>query len=131
MSVPNVLGATLREKILENANPETLWLETDSAHAYWKIGQEAMDHATVDHAAGQYKAEGGVSTNLLEGFFSQLKRSIDGTHHHVSVAHLNRYLAQFDFLYTNTRDTDSGRMRTLLSQVAGRRLTYNPLVNGA
>jgi transposase-like protein len=131
MTVANVRGVTLREKILENANPETTWLETDSSTAYTKLGQEMMDHATVDHAAGQYKAEGGISTNLLEGFFSQLKRSIDGTHHHVSVAHLDRYLAQFDFLYTNARDTDSGRMRTLLGQVAGRRLTYKPLIETA
>lgn len=127
MSVPNVRGATLREKILENANPETTWLETDASTAYSKLGGEMMDHATVDHAAGQYKAEGGVSTNLLEGFFSQLKRSIDGTHHHVSVAHLDRYLAQFDFMYTHSKRTDSERMRTLLTQIAGRRLTYNPL----
>ena len=131
MSVPNVRGVTLREKIEENANMETLWLETDASTAYTKIGEDAMDHQFVDHSAGQYKAEGGISTNLLEGFFSQLKRSIDGTHHHVSVAHLDRYLAQFDFLYTHARRTDSQRMRTLLGQVAGRRLTYKPLAGSA
>lgn len=61
---------------------------------------------------------------MAEGFFSQLKRSIDGTHHHVSVEHLPRYLAQFDFMYSYCHDTDSARMRRLLGQVAGRRLTY-------
>ena len=35
-----------------------------------------------------------VSTNMAEGYFSQLKRSIDGTHHHASDAHLPRYLAR-------------------------------------
>ena len=50
---------------------------------------------------------GNVSTNLAEGYFSQLKRSIDGTHHHVSTEHLQRYLTQFDFLYSHCRDTDS------------------------
>lgn len=44
--------------------------------------------------------------------------------HHVSVEHLGRYLAQFDFMYTHCRDTDSARMRRLLGQVGGRRLTY-------
>ena len=33
-----------------------------------------------------------MTTNAVEGFFSQLKRSIDGTNHHVSRTHLPRYL---------------------------------------
>lgn len=41
-----------------------------------------------------------VSTNLTEGYFSQLKRSIDGTYHHVSRKHLQRYLNEFDFRYS-------------------------------
>jgi hypothetical protein len=39
---------------------------------------------------------GDVTTNLAEGYFSQLKRSLDGTHHHVTREHLHRYLAEFD-----------------------------------
>jgi hypothetical protein len=57
-------------------------------------------------------------------------RSIDGTHHHVSTVHLPRYLAQFDFLYTLCKVTDSARMRALISQAGGRRLTYRPLTSG-
>ena len=67
-------------------------------------------------------------TNLNEGFHSQLKRSLDGTHHHVSVEHLQRYLNQFSWLYTHCKATDSQRMRTLLGNVEGRRLTYKPMV---
>lgn len=59
-----------------------------------------------------------------------MKRSLDGTHHRVSREHLHRYLAQMDWLYTNRKDTDSERMRTLLGQVGGKRLTYRP-VHGA
>jgi hypothetical protein len=33
-----------------------------------------------------------------------LKRSIDGTHHHVSREHLNRYLAEFDFRYSTRKE---------------------------
>lgn len=80
-------------------------------------------HETVDHSDGEY-VRGDVSTNMAEGFFSQLKRSIDGTHHAVSTEHLPRYLAQFDFLYTHRRRTDSERMRILLGSVDGRRLAY-------
>jgi len=56
-----------------------------------------------------------------------LKRSLDGTNHHVSVEHLHRYLAQFDFMYTHCKATDSERMVRLIDNVAGRRLSYRPL----
>ncbi len=65
----------------------------------------------------------------MEGLFSQLKRSLDGTCHHVIVEHLPRYLAQFDFMYTNCKDTDTARMRRLVGQVGGRRLTYKRIAN--
>jgi hypothetical protein len=78
-------------------------------------------------SAGEY-VRGNVSTNLNEGCFSQLKRSLDGTHHHVSVEHLQRYLDQFDFLSTYCKRTDSERMRLIFGNVAGRRLTYKPLI---
>jgi len=34
---------------------------------------------------------------------AQLKRSINGTHHHVSPEHLHRYLAEFDFRYSTCK----------------------------
>ena len=66
---------------------------------------------------------GDVTTNQAETYFSQLKRSIDGTHHHVSKKHLPRYLAEFDFRYNTRKNTDTQRMRGLMKQTA-RRLTY-------
>ncbi|MDT0264568.1 transposase [Jatrophihabitans lederbergiae] len=86
-------------------------------------------HESVNHNAGEY-ARGQISSNMAEGFFSHLKRSIDGTHHHVSKEHLPRYLAHFDFMYSTHKQTDSERMRQLLGQVSGRRLTYRPLARG-
>ena len=56
-----------------------------------------------------------------------MKRSIDGTHHHVSREHLPRHLAQHDFLRSTFRLSDSERLRVLMEQAAGRRLTYKPL----
>lgn len=77
----------------------------------------------VDHSRYEY-VRGNVSTNQAEGFFSQLKRSIDGTHHHVSRVHLPRYLAEFDFRYSTRKLTDSARMQQMVGQAGGRRLTY-------
>ncbi len=116
------LGAVLREQV--EIDRSQLW--TDSAAAYRTVGREFNSHHTVDHSAGEYKRNG-AGTNIAEGYFSQLKRSLDGTHHQVSREHLDRYLAQFDWLYTHCKATDSQRMRTLLGSVEGRRLTYRPL----
>jgi len=128
--VPNVRASTLRramERELEiNLGASTL--HTDSATYYQRIATTTKGHEFINHNAGEY-VRGGISTNMAEGFFSQLKRSIDGTHHHVSKEHLPRYLAHFDFMYTTHELTDSERMRRVLGQVGGRRLTYRPLVN--
>jgi hypothetical protein len=87
-------------------------------------------HGSVNHAEGEYVRDG-ISTNAAEGYFSQLKRSIDGTHHHVSVEHLSRYLAEFDYRYGTRKMNDSMRMRLVMGRTGGRRLSYRPLTEGA
>jgi hypothetical protein len=42
---------------------------------------------------------GDPNTNTVEGYFSILKRGIYAVYHHVSQAHLKRYLCEFDFRY--------------------------------
>lgn len=102
-------------------------LYTDSAHAYIQIGQEFLRHETVNHEAGQYvryaKSEV-ITSNAAENYFSQLKRSLDGTHHHVSRVHLSRYLAEFDYRYSSRKLSDTARIRMLVGSVPMRRLTY-------
>src|SRR5437764_1233822 len=60
-------------------------------------------------------------------FQTRLKRGVEAVYHHVSEAHLPRYLAEFDFRY-NTRTkvgyTDGQRTRLALSMVEGKRLRY-------
>ena len=50
------------------------------------------------------------------------------THHHVSTAHLLRYLAEFDFRFSTCKLSDTARTLRLFKQVAGRRLAYRPIV---
>ena len=97
-----------------------LW--SDKAHWYMPLGRRFGSHEYVDHLGREYVKPNGVTTNAIEGYFSQLKRSIDGTHHHVSATYLNRYLAEFDYRYTTCDMTDGDRMVRLLRQSAGRRL---------
>lgn len=66
---------------------------------YRSFGAEFLAYEWVDHSEGEH-VRGAVTTNQAENFFSQLKRSLDGTHHHVSVEHLPRYLAEFDYRHS-------------------------------
>lgn len=59
---------------------------TDGWHGYRHFTAE---HSMIDHGSGSTRGDG-VSTNVAENHFSQLKRSIDGTFHHVSREHLVR-----------------------------------------
>jgi transposase-like protein len=114
------LGAAIRRNVSRQAH-----LRTDSFPSYTKVGREFASHETVNHLYEYVR--GDAHTNTAENFFSILKRGINGVYHHVSEAHLPRYLAEFDFRY-NTRTangySDSDRTRIALSMVAGKRLRY-------
>jgi hypothetical protein len=100
---------------------------TDSNSAYVGIGLEFISHDTVNHHADEYvRYENGrvITSNAAENFFGQLKRSLDGTHHHVSREHLGRYVAEYDFRFSSRKITDEARMAKLMGQTGGKRLTY-------
>lgn len=123
--VPDVTGENLRHALATHTDPKRTHLVTDSHFAYRRVADDLgfASHETVDHSRGEY-VRGNVTTNHAEGFFSQLKRSIDGTHHHVSKEHLHRYLGEFDFRYSTRKMDDTKRTELMMQQVAGRRLTY-------
>lgn len=56
----------------------------------------------IDHSKKMYFVNG-VSTNAMEGFWSQLKRSIHGTYHSLSAKHLQTYVNEFTFRYNHRR----------------------------
>lgn len=122
--IPDVTGATLRKAIATHVDMPSTTLHTDAHGGYKAIAHEFLAHEYVDHSHDEY-VRGNVTSNQAENFFSQLKRSLDGTHHHVSGKHLHRYLAEFDFRYSTRTLSDSARMRLLFGQVAGKRLSYS------
>lgn len=128
--VRDVTGATLRKVIADQVQMSDTVLHTDAAKQYRPIGAEFTSHAWVDHSSHEYvRKENGVvvTSNQAENFFSQLKRSLDGTHHRVSVEHLPRYLAEFDFRYSTRKVSDTERMAALMGRTGDRRLSYRPL----
>jgi transposase-like protein len=75
-------------------------IHTDELATYNYVEPLGYSHEVVNHGALQY-VKGRSHTNTIDGFWSQLKRSIDGTHHHVSRKHLPNYLNEFAFRYSN------------------------------
>jgi len=123
--IANISGKTLRPMLVKNASRKST-LATDTAGGYMDVGKEFARHEMVDHGKEEY-VRGDAHTNTVEGFFSILKRGINGTFHHVSEAHLHRYLAEFDFRYNNRSSLgveDTERAAKIISQAGGKRLTY-------
>jgi transposase-like protein len=80
-------------------------------------------HETVHHASKEY-VRGDVYTNSVEGFFSLLKRGINGTFHHIGKGHIARYIAEFEFRYNARQVSDAKRAALLVEAGEGKRLTY-------
>ncbi len=75
---------------------------TDGASVYNRKSLKGYGHSSVNHSSKQY-VNGWTHTNSVEGFFSQIKRSIDGTYHRVSPKYLQDYLNEFSFRLTHSR----------------------------
>jgi len=123
--VANVTGKTLR-KILDVHADRASSFMTDTAGGYLHVGKEFARHEMVDHGADEY-VRGDAHSNTAEGYFAILKRGVYGTFHHISEAHLHRYLAEFDFRYSNRMALgidDATRTNKALKGISGKRLTY-------
>lgn len=92
-------------------------LISDDYSAYSKAGRIGLFHDSINHSLGKY-VKGDIHTNTIEGFWSQLKRSIDGTYHAVSAKHLQSYVNEFCFSY-NQRLLPTSVFETLLSRLCG------------
>jgi transposase-like protein len=90
-------------------------------------GMKDRKHSLVNHKADEYvRYDEGVcvTTNSVEGYFSILKRGINGVYHHASRQHLHRYLGEFDFRFNGRKVTDGERAQNALTGIEGKRLMY-------
>lgn len=124
-TVPNNSSHVLRKVMAEHVDMGRSVLWTDEGSWYRQIGREFMAHETINHSEGEY-ARDGVSTNRAEGYFSQFKRSVNGTHHSITKKHMQRYLDEFDFRYSTCKMSDGERLVRLMGQVE-KRLPYRVL----
>jgi len=83
----------------------------------------------VNHTQDEYvsAADRTAHTNTIEGFFGIFKRGMRGIYQHCGQQHLARYLAEFDFRYSNRVGlgiNDAERADIALKGISGKRLTY-------
>jgi|ETNmetMinimDraft_35_1059890.scaffolds.fasta_scaffold70436_1 transposase-like protein len=82
--------------------PKGTRISSDEWTPYRVLTALGYEHTTVDHGCKQW-ADGDTHVNTLEAFWSMLKRSIRGTHIHVSRQHLPKYLGEFEFRYNRRK----------------------------
>lgn len=112
---------------------------TDEAKHYYGVADEFAGHGTVKHSEDEYVRDEvwidkanrlhvePIHTNTVEGYYSIFKRGMKGIYQHCKEKHLHRYLAEFDFRYSNRVRLgvdDVERTERALKGVVGKRLTY-------
>ena len=95
--IPNASRLSLIPPIFERIKAGTT-ISTDEWPPYKILSALGYDHRTVQHGRKQW-AVGEAHVNTLEAFWSMLKRSIRGTHIHISPKHLPKYLGEFEYRY--------------------------------
>lgn len=122
--VANVNGDRIKDTLRRNVSRKSV-LMTDDHSAYTMLGREFFYHSAVNHSAGQYVKDGGMShINTAESFFAIMKRGIIGSFHCVSEAHLQRYADEFAFRWNHRKVSDFERANAILKAAEGKRLTY-------
>ena len=123
--VDDLTKATLLPILRENIAKEAR-VFTDEAYHYRRLHAEFAEHQFVRHSAEEYVRDD-VHTNTIEGYFSIFKRGMKGVYQHCAKRHLHRYLAEFDFRYSNRQakgPSDTERADIALTGIVGKRLTY-------
>jgi len=127
--VNSVNSETVRKILHEQIHADSA-IMTDEAPIYKRpVRERFAGHGTVNHSIKEY-VRGTAHTNSIEGYFSILKRGINGVYQHCSKQHLKRYLSEFDFRYTYRQKLgygDEERTMLALQGIKGKRLTYLPL----
>lgn len=125
MVVDDVNAKTLVPLLRENIQHLSK-LYTDQAFAYQSAKLYFYRHDSVNHSIGEY-GRGPAHTNTIEGYFSIFKRGMKGIYQHCAKKHLHRYVAEFNFRYSNRMAlgyNDADRADALLRGIIGKRLTY-------
>lgn len=120
--VEDVTWKRLKTIVRENVDKTAIFM-TDEFPVYYKLGKEFKGHEVIDHGKKEY-VRGRTHVNTVEGYFSILKRGINGTFHHVSKNHLHRYVSEFDFRYNYRKIEDGLRTAIVIKHAEGKKQAY-------
>lgn len=115
--VGNVKSKTV-QPIINSTVKKGSTVMTDEFNIYNRVRKSGYSHEVVRHAIKEYVV-GNIHANNIEGFWSQLKRGISGTHVWVSGKHLQKYVDEFAFRY-NQRDEVTPMFDRLLRNLTPR-----------
>jgi transposase-like protein len=126
----------VRTKVVRNVRKSSLVTEveanvvhgarvyTDALHSYDTLDNK-FRHGVVDHSVEF--VNGDVHTNGLENFWSQVRRTINGTYVSVEPVHLQAYMDEAAFRFNNRKVKDANRLESAVGSIGGKRLTYAEL----
>lgn len=102
---------------------------TDELASYLGVRDGRIKHEAVNHSEEQWVV-GDVHANSIEGVWSLFKRSIVGAFHKMSAKHMDRYLEELEWRFSNRKNPHVFR-DTLARIVKTDPLTYRQLVDEA
>lgn len=123
--VPDTTAESLINAVSESV-AEGAIMVSDENQSYNQLSNRYR-HAKVNHSKGEY-VRGAAHTNTIEGFWSLLKRQIDGIHHSVSPKHLHRYCNEASFRYNRKNVTQDERFNDAVLN-CNIKLPYKQLIN--
>lgn len=97
---------------------------TDEHHSYQSL--EGYKHEAIAHSIGEY-VRGKAHTNGIESFWALLKRGYYGIYHHMSEAHLQRYIDEFASRHNMRQQKTMAKVEQVVCGMMGKRLTYKEL----
>lgn len=93
----NTRSSTIKSIVKDNVEVG-IDIITDEYNSYNFVRKSGFKHFTVNHGSKNW-INGIAHVNTIEGFWSQLKRSINGTYHCVSPKYLQLYVDEFVYRY--------------------------------
>ena len=110
----NLKTSTIVPLIKERVLPESM-VYTDEFPTYDYLKEHGFKHKRVHHTRKVWVA-GNAHINTIEGFWSALKRGINGVYHAVSQQHLQSYINEYSFRY-NHRGDNKPMFLTVLEKI--------------
>ncbi|MCK0149593.1 IS1595 family transposase [Marivita sp. S6314] len=108
---------------LVNENVDRMATLSADEASHWDLLHAGWDVERVNHS--EIYSDHGKHTNMVESYFSRLRRMVVGQHHHVSPHYLHQYANHAAWLEDNRR-TDNGTLaHTLVSNAMGARVSRN------